>query len=100
MLTRAGERRRASRRLRCRIVTTRTFALVLAGGLALAVALFALGAALDLPAFEWAGAGAVVVVLVARGVWGAGDSPRDSIVWASVLAGVIAVALLAQLLFG
>ncbi len=81
-------------------MTTRTFALVLAIGLALAVALFALGATLDLPALEWAGAGAVLVVLAARSVWGAGDRPRDSIVWASVLAAVIALALIAQLLFG
>ncbi len=81
-------------------MTTRTFALVLAVGLAFAVALFALGAALDAPALEWAGAGAVIVVLVARSVWSAGDSPRDSIVWASILAAVIAIALLAQLLFG
>lgn len=92
-------------------MTTRTFAIVMTTGVVVAALLLALGGALDAPGLEYAGAGAVLVVMLARVWWewrprrtgtraGASGSGRTGVAFAAALAAAVLLGFLAQRIFG
>jgi hypothetical protein len=78
----------------------RTFAIVTVAGLAAAALLLALGAALDLPALEYAGLAAVAVVLASRLAWEVKDRGPRAVSFPLLLLAAIAAGFVAQRLFG